>query len=144
MSYFIERWDVIQVDGKNKAVVYVQPDAKLYDYFTNVGDQVSVFIRGTKSPYEKGVYYARIDRPQTMYGYRPNLKTDELCLIMEAVWMGYPIGDLGIVDILNINKPVEVTPLTEENKTSSWILPAVLLLLLLLLYFSNGKLRSNF
>jgi hypothetical protein len=141
MSYFIERWDVIIENGHQKPVVYIKPDSKLLNYFEK-NDQVSVYMRGTKSPYEKQICYARIVPPSCMYGYRPNVAMVSpagspvamLCLIIEAVWYGYPIGDLGIVDILQLEKRPVVYPPRRENAVFFWVLIALFILLLYVLY----------
>lgn len=132
MSYFIDRWDVIIEDGQKKPVIYVKPDAKLIDFWEKE-DQVSVYLRGTKSPYEKKVAYARIVTPSCLVNYRPNTGKGMMCVIIESPWSGYPIGDYGIVDILEMERRPTVYPPRTENYVFIWLLLALLLLLIFLL-----------
>ena len=129
MSYFIERWDAIIEDGQRKPVVYIKPDLKFMTFWEEHGEDVSVYLRGTKSPYEKKIAYARIATPSCMYGYRPNTGDAKMCLIINTPWYGYPIGEFGIVDILNMERRPTVYPPRRENYVFFWVLLVMLLLL---------------
>jgi hypothetical protein len=117
-AFKILLWDAVILPKQQNPnpVIYVASNPTLESLINAPDIEVYITSRDSGVSEANTLIKAVIEQSKFIAGYRPNFeaKTDLLAIVLQSNWHGYPLGDLGQVQVYQQNKLVEAPVYQKE------------------------------